>query len=206
MSQFYPFYYKYFKTGSLILFYVLLILGITILVINSKLYFFSDTLEDRNMNERINTFENYLKTQKALIWTNFSIIIFFFMYLLIISFDFFKSDYGAISERRKGFLTRNIILGIMVIINIGLTIYLNQTLNEMNIFNSKEESKKIFIIVPIISVISISLLMEHFSKTDAALTRIRNILFEQYEHLLNEPKLIPDKIKKLTLTPIKYKN
>ena len=169
----------------IILFFVLLALGISILVVNSKLYLFSDTIENRNMNELMDTFENYLKTQKALIWINSLIIICVFIYLLFVSFNFFKSEYNAIRERRRGFLIRNIILGCMLIIAIALTIYMNQILNEMNISNSKEESKKIFIIIPILSVISIFLASEHLSVTSKALTRMRNIY---YMPLLNQPR------------------
>ena len=173
----YSFYYKYFKVVSILLFYILIGLAITILVVNNKLYYASEK------NEDINNFEDNLKTQKILIWTNFSIIIFFFLSLLIISFHFFKYDYEAIHERRK-VLIRTIMLGCLIIITIGLTYYINNTLNGMNISNSKEESNKIFIIVPFLSIISILLLMRHFSNTDAALTRMRNIT---YERLYSEP-------------------
>lgn len=172
------FYYKTIKPVSMILFYVLIGLLISILVVNNKLLDAVDKNDDKKFKEN-------LKIQKGLIWTNFSIIVLFFLYLLIISFYFFTSRFQQIYNRRKGVMLRNILLFCLIVIFSGLTYYVDKSINKMNTLNAKDEGqksiisdelKKIYIIIPIVSIIALSLLMYNFSKTDSALTYMNNYL------------------------------
>ena len=165
------FYYKSIKPVSMILFFLLISLLIAILVVNNKLL---DSVNKKDNKK----FQEDLKVQKGLIWTNFSIIIIFFLYLLIISFYFFTPRFQEIYNRRKGMIIRRILLFSLIIISSGLIYYVDKTINEMNLLNAKEEMKKIYIIVPLISIVSICLLMYDFSKIDSALTYMNNYFNE----------------------------
>ena len=169
----FDFYYKTIKPVSMVLFYVLIALLVAILIVNNKIY------DAVNKNDEKKIQEN-LKAQKGLIWTNFSIIILFFLYLLIVSFYFFTPRFQEIHNRRKGILLRNVLLFCLVILSTGLTYYINKTIDEMNLSNAKEELKKIYITIPIISIIALCLLMYNFSKTDSTLTYM-NHYFTQYQ-------------------------
>ena len=171
------FYYKTIKPVSMDLFYVLIGLLIAILVVNNKLNDNVNKNDDKNFKEN-------LKAQKALIWTNFSIIILFFLYLLIISLFFFTPRFQEIYNRRRGILVTNILLFCLVALSTGLTYYINKTIDEMNLSNAKEELKKIYIIVPLISIIAICLLMYNFSKTDSTLTYMNHYLnYHQFQDI-----------------------
>ena len=166
----FDYYYNSIKTISIILFYVLLGLLITILVTNNRLL---DAL-NKGDNQKLN--EN-LKTQKALIWTNFSIIVLFFLILFISSFYLFSSRIQHIHNR--GRIGRNIIIVLMIILTTGMTYYINKTLDEITITSNKNELTKIYMIIPVISILSLILLMENFTNTDKMLTFVRNYFFEQ---------------------------
>jgi len=169
------FYYKSIKPVSMILFFLLISLLIAILVVNNKLLDSINKKDDKK-------FQEDLKVQKGLIWTNFSIIIIFFLYLLIISFYFFTPRFQEIYNRRQGMIIRRILLFSLIIISSGLIYYVDKTINEMNLLNAKEEMKKIYIIVPFISIVSICLLMYDFSKIDSALTYMNNYFNENQYH------------------------
>lgn len=167
----FEFYYKTIKPISMVLFYIMTGLLISILIINNKL------LDTANKNDN-KKFNEFLKTQKGLIWTNYSIITLFFLYLLIISFYFFTPRFQQIHNRRKEVIIINILLFCLIVTSTGLTFYINKSINEMDIYNAKNELKKIYIIVPLISILAICLLMYNFSKTDNTLTDINNYFTE----------------------------
>ena len=163
----FEFYYKTIKPLSMVLFFILIGLLIAILVVNNKLLDYVNKNDDKKFQEN-------LKIQKALIWTNFSIIILFFLYLFIISFYFFTPRFQRMYNRTK--YAKTIFLFCLIPIFTGLTYYVHKSINEINILNAKDELKKIYIIIPIISIISLSLLMYNFSITDSTLTYINNYL------------------------------
>ena len=173
------FYYKTINPVSMVLFYVLIGLLIAILVVNNKLY-------DAVNNNDEKKFQEHLKAQKGLLWTNFSIIILFFLYILIISFYFFTHRFQEIYNRRKGIFLRNLLFFCFVILSTGLTYYINKSLNGINMLNAKEELKKIYVIIPIIFIISICLLMYNFSMTSNTLGFMYNH-FTQYQFEDIEP-------------------
>ena len=166
-------YHKYILPLSIALFYIIVGLLIAILVINNKLLDFS------NKND-ITKFDEYLKIQKGLIWSQFSIIVLFFLILFIVSLNFFTSRYQVIHDRRKGIMVRNVLSFCIIVISIGTTYYLNKTLNEMDIHNAKEELKKIYIIVPIVSIMAFLLLIYHYVKTATTLQYMYNY-FTRYQ-------------------------
>ena len=166
----FEYYYNSIKTVSIILFYVLLGLLIAILVTNNRLL---DAL-NKGDNQKLN--EN-LKTQKALIWTNFSIIVLFFLILFISSFYLFSLRMQHIHNR--GRIGRNIIIVSMIGLTTGMTYYINKTLDEITITSNKNELTKIYMIIPVISILSLILLMENFTHTDKMLTFVRNYFFQQ---------------------------
>jgi len=174
------FYFSTIKVISMVLFYTLIGLLISILIVNNKLL---DTV-NKNDNKK---FQENLKIQKGLIWTNYAIITLLFLYLLSVSFYFFTSRFTGIynvTNQRRSLLYSNIILSCLILIFTGLTYYINKSLNEINIMNAKEELKKIYIIVPLISIISICLLMYNFSKSDSLLMYINNHLtYYQFQDL-----------------------
>ena len=162
------FYYHSMKYLPMILIHIIIFLLIVIGIINNKLY------DAVNRNDNIKFKEN-LKIQKGLIWTNFSIITLLFLYLLAISFYFFRSRFrgiNVITSRRKPLFYINIILSCVILIYTGLTYYMNKGLSEINIFNAKEELKKIYIIIPLISIISICLLFYNTYKIQNIITGI----------------------------------
>lgn len=164
-------YYNSIKTISILLFYTLIALLISILVINNKLL---DSVN--NMNEQ--KFKENLKTQKGLIWANYSIIIIFFVCLLLVSFNLFSRNFQEVHNRRKGIIIRNILLFCMIVITTGLTYYINNILNNINILDAKNDLIKIYIIVPITSILTLGLLMDNFSNTDQILTFMNNYFLE----------------------------
>ena len=143
-------YYKILKLTSIILSFILIGLLIGILVVNNNLNYYANNLE-------VNNFEDNLKIQKALIWINYSVILLFFLYLLIVSVEGYASN-----ALRKNLTIKSIS---MIIIVTVLTYYMNKSLNDINISNSNEELKKIYIIIPILTLISIFLLIENFFTT-----------------------------------------
>jgi len=143
-------YYKNLKLTSIILSFILIGLLIGILVVNNNLNYYANNLE-------VNNFEDNLKIQKALIWINYSVILLFFLYLLIVSVEGYASN-----ALRKNLTIKSIS---MIIIVTVLTYYMNKSLNDINISNSNEELKKIYIIIPILTLISIFLLIENFFTT-----------------------------------------
>ena len=163
----FSFYDKTIKPVSIVLFYLLIGLLIAILIINNKLLDAANKNDDKKFNE-------ILKTQKGLIWTNYSIITFFFLYLLIVSFYLFKPRFQQIHNRRKGIIIINVLIFSLIVVSTGLTYYINQSINEMNVLNAEDKLKKIYIIVPLISILAICLLMYNFSKTDQTLTYMNN--------------------------------
>ena len=175
----FDFYYKTINPVTMVLFYILLGLLIAILVVNNKMY------DAVNKNDE-QKFKDHLKAQKGLIWTNFSIIILFFLYILIISFYFFTHRFQEIYNRKKGIFLRNVLLFSFVILSTGLTYYINKSLNEINMLNAKEQLKKIYIIIPIISIISMFLLMYNFSTTENTLRFMHNH-FTHYQFQDIEP-------------------
>ena len=173
----FSFYDKTIKPVSIVLFYLLIGLLIAILIINNKLLDAANKNDDKKFNE-------ILKTQKGLIWTNYSIIAFFFLYLLIVSFYFFTPRFQAIHNRRKGIIIINVLIFSLVVVSTGLTYYINKSINEMNVLNAEDELKKIYIIVPLISILAICLLMYNFSKTDQTLTYMNNYFtFYQFDNI-----------------------
>jgi magnesium-transporting ATPase (P-type) len=167
------FYYKTINPVSCILFYVLVGLLIAILIVNNRMNY---TVDQNNEKK----FRELLKAQKALIWTNFSIISLFFLYILIISFYFFTPRFQELYNRRKGILLRNILFFCLVILSTGLTYYINKSIDNMNLLNAKEELKKIYIIVPIVSIIAICLSLYNFVGTEHSLRYMYNY-FTQYQ-------------------------
>ena len=173
----FDFYYKTIKPVSMVLFYVLIGLLIAILAVNNNLLDSANKKDDKK-------FQETLKTQKGLIWANFSIMIIFFLYLLIISFYFFTSRFQAVYNRRRGMIIRRILLFSLIILSSGLTYYVDKIINEMTIVNAKEELKKIYIIVPLMSIIALCLLMYDFSKVDSTLTYMNHYFNEhQYDEV-----------------------
>ena len=173
----FDFYYKTIKPVSMVLFYILIGLLIAILAVNNNLLDSANKKDDKK-------FQETLKTQKGLIWANFSIMIIFFLYLLIISFYLFTSRFQAVYNRRENMIIRRILLFSLIILSSGLTYYVDKIINEMTIFNAKEELKKIYIIVPLMSIIALCLLMYDFSKVDSALTYMNHYFNEhQYDEV-----------------------
>ena len=176
----FEFYYNTIGTVSITLFYILIGLLISILVVNNKLYYYINKQDKDN-------FEKLLKTQKALIWANFSISILFFLYLLIVSISFFTSSYEHVSDRRSFVKTKIIMLFFIILIFTGLTYYIHNDITNINLLNVKDEStgqildiiKKIYIIIPIISIITIAVLMYNFKTVSQILTYTRNVYQEE---------------------------
>ena len=171
------FYYNSKLWVSFISMYTIIALLIGIIVINVKI------LNAVNDNDE-NSFKKYLKIQKILIWINYSINVFLFLFLLSVSIYLFKPRFQPINDRRKHLSIVNILSLCLIIVFTGLTYYNNKSINEMNMLNAKEEIKKILIIVPVISIITLSLLMYNFSYISMALQYMSNYFTEwQFENL-----------------------
>jgi hypothetical protein len=155
-------------TISIVLFYLLIAITIAILVINGKIV---NSMSNNNTNE----FEKNIKTQKALIWINYTIAIIMFIMSLITSIYLFSGNGSQIlSERKTGFITLNFILFCIIAINTGMSYYMNKILNEVKITDNKNEINKIYIIVSFLSIVSILCFMQTFSKSQAVTRSLSN--------------------------------
>ena len=153
---------------SIVLFYLLLAITIAILVINGKIV---NSMSNNNSNE----FEKNIKTQKALLWINYAIVLIMFIISLITSIYLFSRNGSQIlSERKTGFITLNFILFCIIAINTGMSYYMNKILNEVKITDNKNEINKIYIIISFLSIVSILCFMQIFSKSQAATRRLNN--------------------------------
>lgn len=173
------FYYNSIKTISIILFYTLIGLLISILIINNLLL---DSIN--NFNEQ--SFQYYLKTQKNLLWANYSITLVFFISLLIVSFNLFSTKIQEVHNRRNGIIIRNVLLLFMILITTAFTYYIHNSLNNLNLLNAKDQINKIYIILPITSILTLCLLMDNFSNSDRILTFMNNYFLE---HQLDLPSV-----------------
>jgi hypothetical protein len=190
------FYKSSIESISIIIFYALTAIMIAILVINKK-------INDNMRNNDINEFEKNIKIQKGLLWTNYSIVLIYFIMYFIISIIMFSKRryYEVIYERKTGFIIRNVILFCIVLINTGMTYYMNKILNEIKINDKKDELNKIYIITTILYIVIILLVMETFSKNQAAIQRLRNYyIYEQPVSVRSITRTSP--ISTPSLTPI----
>lgn len=146
----FDFYSKYFLTFAIIFMITLIILPIVILSINAKLI---SIVENNNTDE----LQEYIKIQKAMIWTNLVVTIIYSVFIIIINIIFDRSKFWYISENFMKFNIKSTYwtIALILILFISLTIYMNYILNNINIQNGKDELQKIYIIVPIISIISL---------------------------------------------------
>jgi hypothetical protein len=167
------FYRNSINTISILLFYSILAFLIAILIINRDI--------SKNMNTNEQEFKNKIEVQKGLIWTNYTIILIFFIFLLVISVNLFYSS------RKTGFIIRNIIMLCIVIVNTVMTIYMNKILINAKYTDDKSEINKIYIIVSFISIASMLLLLNTFSKTQKTITFMRNYILERA--YLTEPSI-----------------
>ena len=167
------FYRNSINTISIVLFYSILAFLIAILIINRDI--------SKNMNTNEQEFKNKIEVQKGLIWTNYTIILIFFIFLLVISVNLFYSS------RKTGFIIRNIIMLCIVIVNTVMTIYMNKILINAKYTDDKSEINKIYIIVSFISIASMLLLLNTFSKTQKTITFMRNYILERA--YLTEPSI-----------------
>jgi hypothetical protein len=174
------FYRNSINTISILLFYSILAFLIAILIINRDI--------SKNMNTNEQEFKNKIEVQKGLIWTNYTIILIFFIFLLVISVNLFYSfRYQHIRHRKTGFIIRNIIMLCIVIVNTVMTIYMNKILINAKYTDDKSEINKIYIIVSFISIASMLLLLNTFSKTQKTITFMRNYILERA--YLTEPSI-----------------
>ena len=159
------FYYNSIKFIPIIIFIIICLL-FSIGIINKQLFDSVNIIDNKK-------FQDNLKIQKILIWTNYSIITLLFLYSLIVSLYLFRSRFRGvynITSRRRPLLYTNVILTFLILIFTGLTYYINKGLDNINIMNAKEELKKIYIIVPLFSIISILLLFYNFTKIQLLLS------------------------------------
>jgi hypothetical protein len=179
----------------IISFYALIAITIAILVINGKII-------NSMSNNDVNEFEKNTKIQKGLLWTNYAITLIMFIFELItLIYLFGINRYQMIRERKTGFIIRNVILLCILIINTGMSYYMNKILNEVKISDDKNEINKIYIIVSFLSIVSILCLMNSFSKSQAAFTRVRNYyMFEEPSSIRSITRTSP--LSTPSLTPI----
>jgi|LauGreDrversion4_2_1035121.scaffolds.fasta_scaffold02082_3 hypothetical protein len=171
----FDYYFFTIKPISMVLFYTILGLLFAILIINNRLY------DAVNTND-VSKFNDSKETLIKLIWINYSIQIVFFIYLLIGSLNFinyFNARFRNPRNVRNRSIMRNIILLCMIIISTGLIYYINQNLkdiNTVNVSNAKDVIFKIDIIIPIITIISMFLLMENFGFVDNELMSLNRYI------------------------------
>lgn len=150
----YDFFSKNFMTISIVFIVLMIILPIVIMSINAKLV---KCVENRNTEE----LEKYIKVQKGLIWANFGLIFVLSAISLIINIIFSRSNSDYLRRNYVMFERTFIYWGIAfeIILTLSLTIYMNHILDNVNIMNGSDELGKIYIIIPIMTVVSLHILL-----------------------------------------------
>ena len=181
----FKFYYKTIKTIPIILSVLLIALSISILVVNRNL---SDSFDNQDQDN----FDKLLKTQKGLIWTNYSIVIVSFIYFLIIYIYFILSRHIGYANRYEYIIPQSGISIAWIVIFTSLVYYIHSGLNGINSLNVNDkekysqlndEIKKIYIIIPIVCIISLSFL---FILTKSSSRFIGYSNYSMYEEM-NDP-------------------
>lgn len=152
-------YFNNFKNLCIAIFFLIIALLITILVINNRIY---EAINSQD-NEKV---QEYIKAQKGLIWTNMVIIIVFFLFLILVNLVLLRTtDQYDMDPRKASILIKMTMIVIMFIVSISLTIYMNYTLDNIDMQQGKEMLMRIYIIIPIINVISLLMLINHYKFT-----------------------------------------
>lgn len=148
--------------------WVILTLMISILVINNRL---KQEVEKKDVDK----LEEMKKVQKGLIWTNFIVIILFCLFMLIFNIYLLSSPSQHIQSRKRKIYMRTFIAFALLSLNIGMVYYLNKALDDTTIENDKDELNKIYIVIPIINIVSICLLTENVIYMDITIGFIDNV-------------------------------
>lgn len=152
MSIFEIYAYSY-APVSIFIFYVLIAFLIAILIINNKL---NNAIYENNIKK----YNDNVEIIKGLIWSNYLIQLILFIFMFIGIYFIIKSPLNNPFNvtRRKLSIISYFAFFCMIIVSSGLTYYIHNGLNNMDIKNAKEEVNKIYIIIPIISIITIVIL------------------------------------------------
>lgn len=157
-----------------------IIFFILILIINRLTI---DSFKEQNESK----LKEYIKAQKGLLWSYFTILAILFLYFFMYSLNLYREKYrGVIDEHiKKRSNIRNIVFLSLFILNTGMTYYMNKILNEVSIKYNKNDLNNIYIILPILGFINYIVYSINIFNVD--------INYRRYRFYINDPVSITRK-------------
>jgi hypothetical protein len=172
------FIYKYNYIGMILLLSILLLLIIIISI--------SIALHTHINNENSDKFNELLKVLKGFIYSNSIVIVLSMIFWMFINIVLSKSR-TTYMQYQKQFINKRIASLIFAILAvIGLTVFIMKTLEDATIYNGKDKLLYIYIIIPIMNIVSFVILSIIGDSLHNNLDRLDVIRFNMnnniYEH------------------------
>lgn len=172
------FIYKYNYIGMILLLFILLLLIIIISI--------SITLHTHINNENSDKFNELLKVLKGFIYANSIVIVLSIIVWMFINIVLSKSRTTYIQYQKQFIIKRIASLIFTILAVIGLTVFIMKTLEDATIYNGKDKLLYIYIIIPIMNIVSFIILSINGQSINNNLDRLDVIRFNMnnniYEH------------------------